>query len=151
MQSRYEQFSFSISSIYHAIQRIEKNEMVVYGSRGIFAPYLAALHRHPQGLTAAQLSEECDRDKAAVSRAVADMQKEGLLKREGRGESNYRALLLLTEEGRRAAQFVARRAQFAVEEGGQGLSDEERLLLQRMLSRIARNLEKICEKGLTQP
>lgn len=150
MQSRYEQFSSSISSIYHAIQRIEKNEMILYGSRGIFAQYLAALHRYPEGLTAARLSEICDRDKAAVSRAVAEMEEEGLLTRENRGDNKYRALLRLTEEGKRAANFVAHQAQSAVDIGGQGLSDEERLRLQQMLSLIARNLEKICEKGLPQ-
>lgn len=150
MQSRYEQFSSSISSIYHAIQRIEKNEMIIYGSRGIFAPYLAALYRYPEGLTAAKLSEICDRDKAAVSRAVADMEKEGLLVRENQNDRKYRALLKLTKDGQRAARFVSRQAQFAVEEGGQGLSDAERLHLQQMLSLIARNLENICEKGLPQ-
>ena len=150
MQSRYEQFSSSISSIYHAIQRIEKNEMVIYGSRGIYAQYLAALLRYPEGLTAAKLSEICDRDKAAVSRTVADMEKEGLLVRENQSDHNYRALLKLTEEGQRAARIVSRQAQFAVEAGGQGLSDTERLQLQQMLSRIARNLENICEKGLPQ-
>lgn len=150
MQSRYEQFSASISSIYQSIQKIEKNEMIRYGSRGIYAQYLAALLRYPDGMTAAKLSEICDRDKAAVSRTVADMEKEGLLMRRNQGENKYRALLQLTDEGKRAAQFVARQAQFAVEEGGQGLSDEERLRLQQMLSLIARNLEKLCEEGLPQ-
>lgn len=150
MQSRYEQFSASISSIYHAIQRIEKNEMIIYGSRGIYAPYLAALHRYPEGLTAAHLGEICDRDKAAVSRTLADMEKDGLIIRQIKGDNKYRALLLLTDEGKRAAQFVACKAQFAVEEGGEGLSDQERMQLQQALARIARNLEKICEKGLPQ-
>lgn len=150
MQSRYEQFSASIFSIYQSIQKIEKNEMIHYGSRGIYAQYLAVLVRYPQGLTAARLSDICGRDKAAVSRTVADMEKEGLLTRENQGENKYRALLRLTDEGKRAADFVARKAQFAVEEGGQGLSDDERLRLQQILTLIARNLEKLCEKGLPQ-
>lgn len=150
MQSRYEQFSVSISSIYHAIQRIEKNEMIIYGSRGIYVPYLAALHRYPEGLTAARLSEICDRDKAAVSRTLADMEKDGLIIRQIKGDNKNRALLFLTDEGKRAAQFVACKAQFAVEEGGEGLSNQDRMQLQQALARIARNLEKICEKGLSQ-
>ena len=70
MKSRYEQFASSISAIYHAIQRIERNEMVHFGSRGVYAQYLAALHSHPEGLTAAQLCQLCEEDKAAISRTV---------------------------------------------------------------------------------
>ena len=140
MQSRYEQFASSVAGIYHSIQKIEKQVMVEYGSKGIFAQYLAALNRCPEGLTAAQLSEMCDKDKAAVSRAVAEMEREGLLCRE---DSRYRVRLILTEAGRKAAEYVSRQATMAVNAGGQGLSDEERVCLQKHLSLIAENLERI--------
>jgi DNA-binding MarR family transcriptional regulator len=145
MQSRYEQFASSISSIYQSIQKIEKAEMVRYGTKGIFAQYLAALHHRP--MTAAQLSETCDKDKAAVSRAVADMEQEGLLTREGREDRRYRALLHLTEKGREAAQYVTRQAHKAVEAGGAGLSEKERADLQSALALIAQNLENISKGG----
>ncbi|MBE5779121.1 MAG: MarR family transcriptional regulator [Clostridiales bacterium] len=140
MQSRYEQFASSIASIYHSIQKIEKNVMVEYGSKGIFAQYLAALYRRPEGLTAAKLSEMCDKDKAAVSRTVAEMEREGLILRE---DNRYRVRLVLTEEGRKAAEYVSRQALMAVKAGGHGLSDEERAELQNQLALIADNLEKI--------
>ena len=140
MQSRYEQFASSVAGIYHSIQKIEKQVMVEYGSKGIFAQYLAALNRCSEGLTAAQLSEMCDKDKAAVSRAVAEMEREGLLCRE---DSRYRVRLILTEAGRKAAEYVSRQATMAVNAGGQGLSDEERARLQSHLSLIAENLERI--------
>ena len=96
MKSRYGQFASSISAIYHAVHRIERDEMVRFGSRGVYAQYLAALHSRPEGLTAARLSELCDRDKAAVSRAVADMEAEGLILREGWEDTMYRAVIRLT-------------------------------------------------------
>ena len=148
MQSRYEQFASSISSIYHSIQKIEKAEMVRYGTKGIFAQYLAALLGHPEGMTAAQLSDVCDKDKAAVSRAVADMEQEGLLTRESRDDNRYRALLRLTEAGEEAARYVACQAQKAVDAGGEGLDDRERAKLQEALALIAQNLEKISRGGM---
>lgn len=148
MKSRYEQFASSISAIYHAIQRIERDEMVRFGSRGVYAQYLAALHSCPGGLTAARLSELCDRDKAAVSRVVADMEAEGLIQREGREDTMYRAVIRLTEQGRQAAEYVAGRASAAVEAGGRGLSPKERDALQAALALIADNLETIMKEGI---
>lgn len=150
MQSRYEQFSSAISAIYHHIQRIEREEMIRCGGKGTFAQYLAALHRHPAGLTSAQLSENCDRDKAAVSRAVAEMEALGLIIREGEGDNLYRARLRLTESGRQTAKFVIERAEAAVAAGGSGLTDEDRATMYAALALIARNLETICKEGLPE-
>ena len=41
-----------------------------YGYKGAFAQYLVVLASHPEGLTSAQLCEQSDRDKAAVSRVT---------------------------------------------------------------------------------
>lgn len=150
MQSRYEQFASSISSIYHSIQKIERNEMIRFGGKGIFAQYLAALQSYPEGLTAAQLSELCDRDKAAVSRAIAQMEEEGLVIRQSREENMYRALVLLTDVGQQAAAFVTHQAQSAVDAGGHGLNTVERDKLQKDLALIAANLEIISKEGIPQ-
>ena len=150
MTSRYEQFASSISAIYHAVQRIERDEMIRYGSRGIYAQYLAALHSHPEGLTAARLSEMCDRDKAAVSRAVSGMEAEGLIAREGREDVMYRAVIRLTDAGKQAAAYVAGRAQAAVEAVGRGLNSRERDALQAALTLIAANLEHIIREGIPE-
>ena len=95
MIKRFEQFSSAFSSIYRYIQRIEREEMEKHGLKGAFAQYLMALHRHPDGMTASQLCEECDMNKAAVSRAIAEMEECGLVCRKSEGYSSYRAPLLL--------------------------------------------------------
>lgn len=148
MQSRYEQFLVSITSINRYIQKIERDEMIKYGYKGAYAQYLAVLNRHPYGLTSAQLSEICDRDKAAVSRMVAEMEEKGLVTRACNKENLYRAQLLLTEEGRRAAGFVCRQAQRVVEAGGRGMSDEERRRIYDEMALIAANLEMISREGI---
>ena len=148
MLSRYERFSTAISAIYHSIQKIERDEMVKSGGKGAFAQYLVALSRYPEGLTAAQLGELCDRDKAAVSRAVAEMEDRGLIVRESGKARIYKVALRLTEAGRSAAQFVCERAEAAVESGGQGLAEEERAVLYAALDRIAANLEIISKEGI---
>ncbi len=104
--------------------------------------------RHPLGLTAAQLCKICNKDKAAVSRAVAEMEDKGLIIKGG--NSAYRADLLLTQEGRRAAEYVCRRATIAVEAAGQGLTGEQRQVFYSTLQLIAENLDKISKEGIPE-
>jgi len=152
MLSRYEEFSFVISSIYRGIQKIERGEMVKYGYKGAYAQYLAALTRYPKGLTLMQLCDACEKDKAAVSRAVADMEAIGLIAREGIGgrKSHYRALLKLTEEGKKISAIVCERAQAAVNLVGSELTEEQRSAFYAALGMIAANLEAVTEKGLPE-
>lgn len=145
MIERFEKFSMVISDINRYWHKIASDEMEQYGLKGPYAIYLAAMHRYPQGLPAVRLCELCNRNKADVSRAMADMEKKGLVRREG---SSYRALLILTEEGISAAKHVADRASKAVERGSKGLSDEHRAIFYETLDLIAANLKEISQEGL---
>lgn len=150
MISRYEQFSYAVSALHRYIQKIERDEMVKYGYKGSFAQYLVVMNRRPEGLTSTKLCEICDKDKAAVSRAVGEMEEKGLVYREGVGETMYRAKLRLTEEGQRAARYVCERAEAAVAAAGQGLDDESRRAFYATLSLIAGNLHGIIKEGIPQ-
>lgn len=151
MYARFEQFSSTISSIYRDIQKIERDEMVKYGVKGAYAQYLAALRRHPQGLTATQLCEACDMDKAAVSRIVNEMETRGFVVRESAGDSRYRARIRLTGEGMCAAEYVRNRAEIAVQEVGRDLSEEDRKIFYAALESIAARLQIISKEGIPHP
>ena len=103
MLDRFEQFTSAISALYRDVQKIERDEMEKQGLRGAFAQYLLAISRHPEGITAATLCEVCDKDKAAVSRIIAEMESKGLVEKENDGTSQYRARLRLTPAGQEAA------------------------------------------------
>ena len=150
MITRFEQFSSSISGIYKHIQKIERDEMVKYGLKGSFAQYLLAIGRYEEGITSSKLCEICDKDKAAISRVVSEMEQKGLIYRQSTGESDnlYRAMLKLTEKGKEAADHVNERAKIAVEFAGKGLTDESRQAFYATLSLIASNLQNISKKGI---
>lgn len=150
MIRRFEQFSFAISSIYRSIQKIERDEMIKYGLKGPYAQYLVAMDRYPEGITAAQLCEICDKDKAAVSRALGEMESKGLITKESANDSGYRALVRLTPEGKQAGAYVAQKAKIAVSAAGMGLTDEKRAIFYEALYRIAGNLQSISENGLPE-
>lgn len=148
MLSKYELFSLSISSMYHDIQRIERTEMAKFGLKGPHAQCLLVMNRNPQGITAAQLCDACEKDKAAISRTVAELEQAGLVQRGDRNGVRYRAPLTLTEQGKEAARSVSVRAQQAVERAGEGLDDAQREVFYRVLALIAGNLHAICKDGL---
>jgi len=148
MVNRFEQFVSSISCINRYVQRIERDEMARYGLKGPHAQYLIAMNRFPDGITAAQLSGICEKDKAAVSRAVFELEIGGLVCRANENSSGYRAMLKLTEQGKAAAEKLIRVAELAVEKAGSGLSDEDRTVFYTALNRIASNLRQISLEGL---
>ena len=148
MENRYELLSGAISSMYHDIQKIERVEMVKYGLKGPHAQCLLAMKKHPEGITAARLCEVCDKDKAAISRILAELEASGMVIRENRNGSKYRASLVLTPQGQTAAEAVVEKARLAVEKAGIGFGEEEREVFYRVLSIIAGNLHKLCREGL---
>lgn len=148
MENRYELISASISSMYHDIQKIERIEMAKYGLKGPHAQCLLAIKKHPQGITAARLCEICEKDKAAVSRILAELDNAGMVLRENRNGSRYRASLTLSEQGMAAADAVAEKARQAVEVAGIGFDEKEREVFYRVLAIIAGNLHKLCREGL---
>lgn len=148
MLSRYELFSSAVSCMYHDIQKIERMEMAKFGLKGPHAQCLLAMSRHPEGITAARLCETCEKDKAAISRTVAELEQAGLVLRTQRNGVRYRSTLTLTEKGRQAAESVNKKAQQAVEMAGEGLDDAQREVFYRVLALIAGNLHTICKDGL---
>ena len=137
MISKYELFSASVSSLYRDIQRIERRETAKYGMKGPHAQCLLAMSRYPEGITATQICDICEKDKAAVSRTLAELEENGLVLRTARNGSRYRALLTLTEKGKDAARTVNEKAQIAVELAGAGLDDAQREVFYAVLDVIA--------------
>lgn len=150
MISRFELFSSSVFSINRCIQKIERVEMAKYGLKGPHAQCLLAMSRYPEGITASQLREVCDKDKAAISRTIAELEKEGMVERLTHNGNRYRANLKLTEAGKAAANHVAEKARQAVEKAGEGMTDEQRTVLYSVLHLIAGNLQTICAEGLEE-
>lgn len=150
MIDRFVQFTAAISSIYRFIQKIERDEMEKYGLKGAFAQYLLAMERHPEGITAAALCEVCDKDKAAVSRILVEMETKGLTARATPGDSQYRARMTLTPAGREAAEYVRHKAALAAEIAGKELSEEDRKNFYLTLENLAGNIRAISQQGLPE-
>ena len=146
MMREFEAFVTGITICYKFIQKIKMLEMTEFDLRGADMMCIYFLRRHPEGLTASQLSQLCTEDKGAISRTVATLQEKGLI---ATGEKKYRVPLYLTEAGAEIAQKVDEMVKRWVTFGSDGLSDEKRAAFYQTLDQISHNLgEKLesCER-----
>ena len=148
MLERFARFSLAIAEIGRCWHKLAAEEMAKYDLNSPHAVYLNTLYQFEEGITASELGELCCKNKADVSRMVAILEKKGLVRKERMGGNVYRARLLLTEEGRLAAEHVRGRAAVAVEMAGCGMSDEEREIFYRCLEQITANLQALCKEGI---
>lgn len=148
MVDKYHLFSSCISCVYHDIQKIERMEMEKYGLKGPHAQCLLIMGLHPEGITAARLCEVCEKDKAAISRILVELEQAGMILRQSQNGTRYRATLMLTEQGRKASEAVKEKAQLAVEQACLGLNDKQQEMFYQVLSLVSRNLHTICKDGL---
>lgn len=145
MIQRFEDFVTGITACYKYIQRIKSMEMTEFGLKGTHVMCLFHLRLHPQGLTSAQLSSLCAEDKAATSRTVRELRERGYVC--SVSEKNYRAPLLLTEDGHALFQRMEPLIQEWVSAGGDGLTAQERDNFYDTLEKIANNLRKHFEEA----
>lgn len=148
MVGRFEMFCTAISSIYRSIQKIERTEMAKYGLKGPHAQCMLAMERYPEGITASRLCEICEKDKAAISRAVTELTDAEMVTRFDPEGKRYRSSLILTEKGKEVAEHVNRLVYAAVMKASAGYGPEDRQIFVNVLSMIANNLQAISRDGL---
>ena len=148
MLDRFEKFSLAIAEINRCWHKIAAEELAKYSLKSSHVTYLLTLYRYPEGLTAPRLAELCDRDKADVSRMLSILEARGLVTKDGIGGNRYRGCLRLTPEGQTVAEALSRRAELAVEQAGEGLTERERIIFYTALDTITKNLRRICQEGL---
>ena len=148
MIQRFETFVTAIAQINRSIQRIKNREMAAMGLKGTHVMCVFQLRQHPEGLTTTQLAQLCDEDKAAVSRALAELEAQGLTTAAPTpGPRRYRTPILLTEKGCQVADQVDSRIMEAVRLAAQGYSAQERDNFYRVLLQVAENLQRAEQSG----
>lgn len=148
MVGRFEVFCNAISSISRSIQKIERAEMAKYGLKGPHAQCMLVMGQHPEGITASRLCEVCEKDKAAISRAITELSEAKMVTRMDPDGKRYRSSLTLTEKGREVAAHVNRLVYTAVMKASEGYGPEDRQIFVNVLSVIAGNLQAISRDGL---
>ena len=142
MKERFETFTVLINRISRNIRKIKNQEMAEYNLRSSHISCLYYLYI-TTGLTATELCERCEEDKATVSRSIDYLEAEGYLLCE---KKRYKSPLLLTQKGQEVGKKIADKIALVLEEISDGLSEEERLSFYRSLSVISGSLDAVAQK-----
>jgi len=148
MISRFQRFICDITGIDLYWHRLASASMAAFGLKGSYAIYFVRLFGVQEGMTATELTAACGKDKADVSRDIAELVKLGYMVRETGEKRAYRARIRLTEEGRTLARKVGEKAKIAVGCIGREIPEEDREVFYRVLDQITANLQEMSENGI---
>ena len=150
VEERFETFTVLFGRINRNIRKIKNQEMASYQLKSIHISCLYYLYS-AGSLTAAELCERCEEDKAAVSRALDYLEKEGYLEASDKNAKRYRHPLHLTEKGVQASSIIAAKIDAVLEEINSSLTEQERLAFYRSLTAISNRLDAIANMPIHEP
>ena len=150
VEERFETFTVLIGRINRNIRKIKNQEMASYQLKSIHISCLYYLYS-AGSLTAAELCERCEEDKAAVSRALDYLEKEGYLEASDKNAKRYRHPLHLTEKGVQASSIIAAKIDAVLEEINSSLTEQERLAFYHSLTAISNRLDAIANMPIHEP
>ena len=145
MENRFKLFTVLISKVNRCIKKIKAEEMAEFNLKSAHVSCLYYLYEE-ESLTAKELCDICDEDKAAISRSIDYLETNGYLNCDSKTVKRYRSPLKLTEKGKLVAQKLSEKINRILAEAGFGLSDEHRAIFYNSLNLITNNLEKISNK-----
>ena len=145
MSDRFHKFTVLLSNITRCIRKIKTEEMDEFN---IKSPHVSCLYYiyKAGAMTAKELCDICKEDKAAVSRSVEYLEKNGFILCDSSLEKRYKTPIKLTDKGVKVADIISNKIYKILDQASEGISDEDRQILYNSLDIINNNLSKICEK-----
>ena len=146
MVDRFKTFTILIAKISRSIRKIKTEEMKELKLKSVHVSCLYYLFKHNGFLTAKELCNICEEDKAAVSRSLDYLEKEAYISCLSTTKKRYKSPLTLTEKGLEVGKQITEKIDNILNSAGNGMVEEERNHFYKSLNLISENLQKICEK-----
>ena len=146
MKERFRTFTVLIAKISRNVKKIKNHEMAEYGLRSVHVTCLYYLYS-AESLTATELCELCEEDKATISRGLEFLEAEGYITCDAKQQKRYKSHLALTARGKEVGKKIADKINLVLDEICVDLSEAEREEFYRCLSVISDNLE-LCARGI---
>ncbi len=144
MEERFQTFTVLITNIYRSIHKIKTEEMVEFKLKSSHVSCLYYLYLK-SSLTAKELCDICEEDKANISRAIKHLEENGFLCCQAKHQKRYQSPLTLTEKGHMIGARIAQKIDNILKTASKGLSEEHRTVFYNSLALIGGNLQKICD------
>ena len=145
MVERYETFTVLINRISRNIRKIKNQEMADYQLRSAHISCLYYLYTL-EHVTATELCERCEEDKATISRALDYLETNGYLHCESKSTKRYKTPILLTEKGVEAGKRISEKIDYVLDVISDCLTEEERVAFYRSLTLISDSLGALVQE-----
>lgn len=145
MTERFEIFTVLIAKINRNIRKIKNQEMLKYNLKSSHISCLYFLYCFG-GLTATELCDRCEEDKATISRSLDYLEKNGFIEGESKNTKRYKTPLELTEKGQKTGKLIAEKINSVLDEISAGLTENERIEFYRCLTIISEGLDIIGKR-----
>lgn len=145
MEQRFETFTALIASISRSIRKIKSEEMLEFNLKSSHVSCLYYLYK-AGALTAKELCEKCEEDKASISRSIDYLETNGYIVCHSQAPKRYRTPLELTDKGNEIGRYICEKVDNILLESSNGVSDENRKIMYESLIKINANLQKFCKK-----
>ncbi len=144
MEERFETFTVLLNRISRNIRKIKNEEMANYELR---SPHISCLYYLyiSKSLTAKDLCERCEEDKATISRSLDYLEKNGYLICKCQNKKRYNSPFELTDMGIGAGKRIADKIASVLDEISLGISDEDRGIFYRSLNIISENIDRVAK------
>jgi DNA-binding MarR family transcriptional regulator len=96
-------------------------------------------------MTAKDLSDICDEDKAAISRALIYLEKKNYIFYESVARKRYKEPIMLTEKGKEVGKVIKEKIEEILQQSSNGLTSEELAIVYHGLSVIGKDLQTLCD------
>ena len=146
MKERFQTFTALIAKISRNIKKIKNQEMAEYGLRSVHVTCLYYLYS-AESLTATELCELCEEDKATISRGLDFLEENGYITCETQLAKRYKSALVLTEKGLDVGKKITDKINCVLDEICIDMTEEQRTEFYRGLTIISDSLE-LCTKGI---
>lgn len=150
-EERFEQFSNLISGIYRDIQKLKAKWTAPLGMKSVHIFWVYLLKKHPQGLTASELSRYSQSNRSLVSREIQELIDLGYVRMEKEtANRRYGQKLILTESGLDAARFIGQTSLSIQNQVNEGIPDEDLVVLYRALGILMENFHRLTEQTVEE-
>ena len=145
MTDRYEAFTKLINLINRNIRKIKNKEMAEYNLR---SPHISCLYYlyKTNNLTATELCELCEEDKATISRSLDYLEKNGYLFCKCQSKKRYNSPFELTESGLIAGKKIADKIDLVLDKINDAISDKDREILYSCLNAISESIDRAVKE-----
>ncbi len=146
MINRYEVFTLLVNNINRSIRKIQDEEMKDYNLKSRHVSCIYYLYKNGT-LTATELKDICDVDKASISRTLDFLEENGYIKCASQAKKRYKSDFSLTEKGMEIGKIISLKIAEVLEKSSFGLSKEKLDIFYEGLNVINDNLNKMIETG----